>query len=504
MRFARLASPIAINAAALLVTLVIAAPARSAQTPRIVVAPTGEAAGNLFGIGIGGAGDVNGDGRADFLVGAGGYNGFATSVGRAYLYYGGAPINAAPDLLLNGEETLDNFGDQVAAAGDVNHDGWDDFMVTVPTHDGVGRDSGRGYIFFGGPGLDAVPDWVLNAARGDDLFGTGSSTAGDINDDGFDEIVIGAPRNDAGGPLLDDRGRVYVYFGGVAPDIFPDLTFTGEAPIDNFGASVAGGLDVNADGYPDIVAGARWNDAGGTDAGRAYVFFGGPGADAVADLTLTGAAAGDEFGKTVSLGDVNGDGFADVLVAAPLHDAGGPSNDDRGRVYVFHGGPGLDAVADFTLTGEAAGDQFGRGLSGGGDVDLDGFDDLAVGAPLEDAGGGPNIDRGRVYVFYGGPALDAVADLVLDGEAPGDFLGLNIAMVGDTDDFPGDEVLAGARFNDASAPNAGRAYLFGLPVRVPGASPAALALLAALLVAAGLTVRARTSSSATPRSRACR
>ena len=136
---------------------------------------------------------------------------------------------------------------------------------------------------------------------------------------------------------------------------------------------------MNGDGYADVIVGASGSDAGGADAGRAYVFFGGPGLDAVPDLTLTGAAAGDYFGGSVgAAGDVNGDGYADVIVGAGQNDAGGSN---AGRAYVYFGGPGMDAVADVTLTGAAAGDIFGFAVGTAGDVNGDGHDDVVVGAP---------------------------------------------------------------------------------------------------------------------------
>ena len=135
------------------------------------------------------------------------------------------------------------------------------------------------------------------------------------------------------------------------------FTPTGAAAYDYFGYSVAGAGDVNGDGYGDVIVGAYHNDAGGTDAGRAYVHFGGPGADAVADLTLTGAAAYDQFGYSVAgAGDINGDGYDDVIVGALFND-GGAAN--AGRAYVYYGGPGADATADLTLTGAAEDEQSG-------------------------------------------------------------------------------------------------------------------------------------------------
>ena len=207
-----------------------------------------------------------------------------------------------------------------------------------------------------------------------DNFGYSVSGAGDVNGDGYADVIVGAYLNDAAGSNV---GRAYVYYGGPGADAVADLTLTGEAAGDLFGYSVSGAGDVNGDGYADVIVGAYSDDGGGLDAGRAYVYFGGPGADAVADLTLTGAAAGDWFGWSVSgAGDVNGDGYADVIVGGHLDDAGGM---DAGRAYVYFGGPGADAVADLTLTGAAAGDQFGISVAGAGDVNGDGYADVIVG-----------------------------------------------------------------------------------------------------------------------------
>jgi hypothetical protein len=234
-----------------------------------------------------------------------------------------------------------------------------------------------------------------------------------------------------------------------------DLTLTGAAPVDFLGYSVSGAGDVNGDGYGDVIVGAYANDAGGANAGVAHVYYGGPGADAVADLTLTGAAAGDQLGISVSdAGDVNGDGHGDVIVGAYLNDAGGVS---AGRAYVYHGGPGAGAVADLTLTGAAAGDFFGYSVSGAGDVNGDGYGDVIVGAYQNNAGGST---AGRAYVYYGGPGADAVADLTLTGAAALDQFGNSVSGAGDVNGDGHGDVIVGAYLNDAGGVNAGRAYVY--------------------------------------------
>lgn len=135
-----------------------------------------------------------------------------------------------------------------------------------------------------------------------------------------------------------------------------DVLLTGAAISDNFGYSVSSAGDMNGDGYSDVIVGAQLNDAGGNAAGRAYVYHGGSSMNSVADLTITGAAANDNFGNAVSLaGDMNGDGYGDIIVGANGNDAGGSS---AGRAYVYFGGSIPDSIVDVTMTGAAASDNF--------------------------------------------------------------------------------------------------------------------------------------------------
>ncbi|MBK8381484.1 MAG: FG-GAP repeat protein [Ignavibacteria bacterium] len=168
-----------------------------------------------------------------------------------------------------------------------------------------------------------------------------------MNGDGYSDVIVGAPFNNAGGT---DAGRAYIYFGGSAMNNVADLIMTGEAAGDQFGSSVSSAGDVNGDGYSDVIVGAILNDAGGTGAGRAYIYFGGSSMNNVADLIMTGEAGSDQFGVSVSsAGDVNGDGYSDVIVGANGNDAGGSN---AGRAYIYFGGSAMNNVADVIMTGQ--------------------------------------------------------------------------------------------------------------------------------------------------------
>jgi len=302
-----------------------------------------------FGYSVASAGDVNGDGHPDLIIAEAG-------TGKAYLYYGGPFIDNVADLTL----TVSGLAYAVSSAGDMNGDGYADVAV-------VG--SSNVSIFFGGASPNSVVDLTLP-------YGTSVAPAGDVNGDGFGDVIVGAESDGTG-------GKAYVYFGGSSPDAVADLTLTGEASGDSFGHSVGAG-DVNGDGKSDLIVGAPYNDTGGVDAGRAYVFYGGSSPDAVADLTFTGAAAGDRFGFGVSsAGDMNGDGSADVVVGAPRNDAVAT---DAGRAYVFFGGVGADATADLTMSGAAAYDNFGDAVSSA-DMNGDGHPDVIVAAETDPING---------------------------------------------------------------------------------------------------------------------
>ncbi len=220
-----------------------------------------------YGFSVSGVGDIDNDGYDDFLVGAPGYN---KAAGSAYLYRGTSSglLTTTTDTF-PGELDADQLGYQVAAAGDVNGDGVADFLISAPNGDsGVLSDTGKVFVYLGQqmPGSHPALNKVLHGEHEDDQFGWSAGTAGDVNGDGYADIIVGAPNF--------DQGKVYVYYGSESGiEASPSFTATGELALDFFGSAVAGAGDVNGDGYDDIIVGAKGFDH---DTGKVYIYHGGP------------------------------------------------------------------------------------------------------------------------------------------------------------------------------------------------------------------------------------
>jgi hypothetical protein len=332
------------------------------------------------------------------------------------------PVTVQECLDMAGAAQGDGFGVSVAGAGDVNKDGFGDIIVGAHYNDAGGTDAGRAYIFSGGKTLDRNPDVTMTGVAARDYFGISVAGAGDVNGDGYDDVIVGADRNDAGGA---DAGRAYIFFGGSSMDGTADIILTGSLAQDNFGRAVAGAGDVDKDGYSDVIIGSS---------SRAYIFRGGANMDSTADTTLYGE--GGDFGFSVSgAGDVNNDGYDDVVVGAPLY-----RYDSRGRMYVYFGGASMDDRPDVIDTGKTAGADFGRSVSGAGDVNNDGYDDVLVGARYA---GTPGVSDGEAYIYLGGATMDGTADVTLAG-ALYDSLGASVSGAGDVNDDGYDDVVVGA------------------------------------------------------------
>lgn len=405
--------------------------------------------GDNFGVSIC-AGDVNGDGKDDLVIGANLADvGAAADAGMAYVFYGPFTTGStrpalAANVKLSGETVLagDRFG-SVVDLGDVDGNGKLDVCVSAPQHDNGNPavtpgalDTGCVYIFKGGNTLAsrgaAVADFKLDGANRNDRLGA-SFAFGDIDGDGDAEMLVGCPQQDPWTPvLLANAGAVYAFECGadfesrVANTTV--LQFTGEDVDDNFGATVAVG-DVDGDGVGDLLVGAPGNDYYETNGGAVYVFRGGAalasrGAVA-ADIKLRGTPTHDSFGKSLRVTDLNGDGVFDLLVGAPHADY---FNDGNGRTYLFYGSPALaDTIptfADAMFNGENAQDeQLGTALSVV-DINADHIADLVLSAARSALG------AGRVYLYLSpasGQHVVSTADIKFSGTQPQGLFGAALA-----------------------------------------------------------------------------
>ena len=369
--------------------------------------------------GVVATGDLNNDGADDLIVGASlaDQPGGLPQVGKTYLMFGpleGETIElSAADVTVVGLESHD-FAGRAVATGDINNDGIADLIIGAPGGDAPDRpESGKVYVLFGpGPRWDLANNTgiIVHGIKDHDSVGIGVGS-GDLNGDGADDLIIGAPDADPG----DDRingGKVYVVFGPLASGTVElatsvDTTVNGSFLNHNIGSAVAAG-DINNDGQDDLIIGAKGGTpAGRTNAGSTYVLFGPVIAgtlelDEQEGLTINGVDLEDESGVSVGSGDVNNDGAADILIGAP-----GASPDRRlkgGASYVLHGPLQLGTMelstdASIVFRGIKSADKSGVGVATG-DLNNDGQQDVIIGA--SHAVPGEVLEAGATYVMLSG------------------------------------------------------------------------------------------------------
>ncbi|HUT02320.1 MAG TPA: integrin alpha [bacterium] len=446
----------------------------------------GDRAGSPFeeehaGAAVSNAGDVNGDGYDDFLVGAYANDEGGNSAGQTYLFFGKASGWAMDTSLADaaasfiGEANADYAGVCVSGAGDVNGDGYDDFLIGASRNSEGDFVAGQTYLILG-----KASGWAMDTSLSDsdasfigegfvDVSGMSVSGAGDVNGDSYDDFIIGSWNSEPG----DYAGQTYLILGkssGWAMDnslADSDASFWGESEMDGAGCSVSGAGDVNGDGYDDFVIGAPYNEEGANNAGQTYLIFGKASGWAMdtslseADASFIGEREYSWAGWSVSgAGDLNGDGYDDFLIGGEVDST--ISGNDDGRTYLILGKPlgwAMDtslADADGSFLGEADGDRAGFSVSGAGDINDDGYDDFLIGAIY---------NAGQAYLILGkvsGWAMDtslADSDASFLGEAASDRAAMSVSGAGDVNGDGADDLLIAAPHNTEVGDDAGQVYL---------------------------------------------
>jgi len=342
----------------------------------------------------------------------------------------------------DGDQIGADYAFAVASAGDVNGDGYSDLIVGAPKYTVRFDKEGAAFVFLGAAsGMPAEPVWTAAGGLKGSAFGSAVACAGDVNADGFDDVIVGAHRYNGGEP---GEGAAFLYLGGedgLASE--PAWSFQPDLKDTQFGYAVSGGGDLNKDGFADVVVGANWYADSGNNQGAVYVFHGDKdGLTPNPVLLLAGTQTGAAFGSAVSAaGDVNGDGYDDVIVGAPNFDR--YEGDDVGAVFLYYGSSqGLNATAKWFNLGDQSHTGFGIAVDSAGDFNNDGFADLVVGAPHHN---NDLFGEGSVFVYYGASAgLSQIPDWHAGIDQTGTEFGFSAATAGDVNQDGCDELLVGA------------------------------------------------------------
>ena len=407
------------------------------EIPPLGVSPawTGQGASPVtwFGGSVASAGDINGDGYSDIIVGDYLYrdNQNELEEGSAAVYFGsssGLPLY--PDWRVQGNQIFAHLGYTVASAGDVNGDGYSDVLIGEPGYHVFDPDGyyahGRVDLYLGSPwGLACNPDWVLaRGGEGHGRFGETIASAGDVNNDGYSDVILG------------DNGRAEVHLGSPMGLIdTPGWIVEGTTSTGFVGSTVAAAGDVNGDGFGDVMVTTSWRDGTGRPS-TVSVYLG-----STSGLSTTPSWSQSEltpagFGFSLSTaGDINGDGYDDILVGQPY--LGG------GVVYVYLGSStGPSETPEWTLSDDYAYSRFGLSVASAGDINCDGYDDVIIGAPSYWGG---YLPAGRSVVYLGSASgLSPIPQWVADGLISNEFAGYSVASAGDVNGDGAGDVVVGA------------------------------------------------------------
>lgn len=422
-----------------------------------------------MGFSVSSAGDVNGDGYSDVIVGAYLYDAGLTDEGRAYVYHGSPTgISTTAASIMRGNQVSANFGIAVSTAGNVNGDAYSDVIVGASIYDSGQTDEGAAFIYHGSAsgivasGTPANANSVIQSNQSNAILGIAVATAGDVNADGYSDVIVGAYNYDNGN---SDEGAAFVFHGSVTGIIAAGTPVNANRVLDcnqdfgYMGVSVASAGDVNGDGYNDVVVGAYGYETGILfDNGAAFVYHGSAaGVAAAAAASVYGTQDFGLMGNSVSsAGDVNSDGYSDVIVAAYNFDNG---QVDEGVAYVYHGtAGGMNTVAAVMLESNQASAYFGNSVACAGDVNGDGYSDLIIGCQYYTNG---QTGEGAIFVYQGSATgISTTYTTLVESNQASALLGSSVASAGDVNGDGFSDVIAGAYNYDSGQTDEGAAFVY--------------------------------------------
>ncbi|WP_442941844.1 hypothetical protein [Nostoc sp.] len=398
-------------------------------------------------------------------------------------------LNGTNGFAINGINEVDLSGSSVSSAGDINGDGIDDLIIGAKNASPNGTESGQSYVVFGSKGgfnaqfnlstLNGTNGFAINGINTIDYSGISVSNAGDINGDGIDDLIIGTFSNQSY-VVFGSKGGFDSSFNLSTLNGTNGFAINGINPGDDSGSSVSSAGDINGDGIDDLIIGARFASPNGSLSGQSYVVFGNKeGFDAQFNLStlngtngfaINGINLDDNSGYSVSsAGDINGDGIDDLIIGALNAD---PNDKFSGQSYVVFGSKGgfdsnfnlstLNGTNGFAINGINPGDNLGSSVSSAGDINDDGIDDLIIGT----------FSNNQSYVVFGSKGgfdssfnlstLNGTNGFAIKRINPGDSLGFSVSSAGDINDDGIDDLIIGAPYADPNGISSGQSYvLFG-------------------------------------------